>query len=268
MLNTEQLKRARRMAGYTQEQLAQALGVSRQAVSHWENGHAEPEKETVSHLAGLLGVEPGQLLLPTPSGGPEASRPAGPERPGALTSPPAECQLREQRNGDSQEKRRLPRWLWIGLLGLLALAVGAGLWLAPSSPKPSDFQNQGSLSCLTLSPMQNTCRVYDSLSGSRRYYRIRVLLQTPEQEGCTIESVFLYHFAAGALGRSSLRGTWTSYPAELRDLWGANTLLPGTRCSISYQPQAEGGDLGFGLEVNGVDRQGRSFCTRLWLPCE
>ena len=36
----EKIRQARREKGMTQEQLAQALFVSRQTVSNWENGHS------------------------------------------------------------------------------------------------------------------------------------------------------------------------------------------------------------------------------------
>ena len=44
----------RRKAGYTQEGLAEALGVSRQAVGKWESGQALPEAATLLTLADLL----------------------------------------------------------------------------------------------------------------------------------------------------------------------------------------------------------------------
>lgn len=44
----------RRAAGYTQEGLAEALGVSRQAVGKWESGQALPEAGTLLALADLL----------------------------------------------------------------------------------------------------------------------------------------------------------------------------------------------------------------------
>lgn len=44
----------RRRAGYTQEGLAEALGVSRQAVGKWESGQALPEAATLLTLADLL----------------------------------------------------------------------------------------------------------------------------------------------------------------------------------------------------------------------
>ncbi|MDE6107976.1 MAG: helix-turn-helix transcriptional regulator, partial [Oscillospiraceae bacterium] len=45
----------RRQAGYTQETLAETLGVSRQAVGKWESGQALPEAATLLTLADLLG---------------------------------------------------------------------------------------------------------------------------------------------------------------------------------------------------------------------
>ncbi len=52
----------RRRAGYTQESLAEVLGVSRQAVGKWESGQALPEAATLLTLADLLGCTLDQLM--------------------------------------------------------------------------------------------------------------------------------------------------------------------------------------------------------------
>jgi transcriptional regulator with XRE-family HTH domain len=46
----------------TQEYVAEALGVSRQAVSKWETGAAEPSTSNLLALAKLYGVDAGELL--------------------------------------------------------------------------------------------------------------------------------------------------------------------------------------------------------------
>ena len=52
----------RRRAEYTQEALAEALDVSRQAVSKWESGQTLPEAATLITLADLLGCTLDQLM--------------------------------------------------------------------------------------------------------------------------------------------------------------------------------------------------------------
>ena len=59
---SENLSQLRREAGYTQESLAEAMGVSRQAVSKWESGQAMPEAATLVDLADLLGCSLDQLM--------------------------------------------------------------------------------------------------------------------------------------------------------------------------------------------------------------
>ena len=58
----EVLKEYRQQSGMTQEYVAEALGVSRQAVSKWETGVAEPSTSNLLALAKLYGVDPGDLL--------------------------------------------------------------------------------------------------------------------------------------------------------------------------------------------------------------
>ena len=58
----EALKGHRTSRGYTQEYVAEAVGVSRQAVSKWENGTAEPSTSNLLALARLYGVDLNELL--------------------------------------------------------------------------------------------------------------------------------------------------------------------------------------------------------------
>lgn len=52
----------RKKAGMTQEQLAEKMGVTSQAVSKWENGLTCPDLDSVAELAGFLGVAVEQLI--------------------------------------------------------------------------------------------------------------------------------------------------------------------------------------------------------------
>lgn len=56
---------ARKEKKLTQEQVAQAVGVSRQTVSHWENGRVEPTQEQREALCRLLEI-PADAPQPTP----------------------------------------------------------------------------------------------------------------------------------------------------------------------------------------------------------
>lgn len=58
----QNLPELRKRAGYTQETLAEALGVSRQAVGKWESGQGMPEAATLLTLADLLGCTLDQLM--------------------------------------------------------------------------------------------------------------------------------------------------------------------------------------------------------------
>lgn len=58
----ERLATLRRQHGLTQEQLAQKLGVSRQAVSKWERTESSPDTDNLIALARLYGVTLDQLI--------------------------------------------------------------------------------------------------------------------------------------------------------------------------------------------------------------
>jgi transcriptional regulator with XRE-family HTH domain len=59
------IARMRAAAGWTQQDLAARLAVSRVAVSHLEAGISEPGERTVALLAGLFKLEPHELVAGT-----------------------------------------------------------------------------------------------------------------------------------------------------------------------------------------------------------
>ena len=58
----ETLKAHRTSRGFTQEYVAESLGVSRQAVSKWENGTSDPSTANLMALAKLYGLSVDELL--------------------------------------------------------------------------------------------------------------------------------------------------------------------------------------------------------------
>lgn len=62
----DQVKQLRTERGWSQDELAAKVFVSRQAVSKWENGDGNPDLETVVKLANLFGVSLDELVLATP----------------------------------------------------------------------------------------------------------------------------------------------------------------------------------------------------------
>lgn len=62
MAFSDNLQTLRAQAGVTQEQLAEALGVSRQSVSKWEGGLSFPELDTILRICDLYHVDLDTLL--------------------------------------------------------------------------------------------------------------------------------------------------------------------------------------------------------------
>ena len=105
---SEKILYCRKRAGLSQEELAGRLGVSRQAVSKWETGEAQPEVSKLAPLASELGVSVDWLLSDSE---PEPPRGA-PERPEDWTD-----KLPRLLRGAAR------RWGW--LAGVYLAVVGA-----------------------------------------------------------------------------------------------------------------------------------------------
>ena len=62
----EKLQALRKARGWSQEELATQINVSRQALSKWESGASVPDTENVVALSRLFGVSTDYLLLERP----------------------------------------------------------------------------------------------------------------------------------------------------------------------------------------------------------
>ena len=85
----EQLSSVRRRAGLTQEQFAEQLQVSRQAVSKWESGRGYPEIEKILYICNRYQVSIADMFAA------EAPPPAGPAPSEPVSAPPEQPLPRE-----------------------------------------------------------------------------------------------------------------------------------------------------------------------------
>ena len=74
----ERIQELRKSKGISQEELANELGISRQAVSKWESGQSSPELDNIVALSEYFGVSADHILKGTPQTA-EAPPPAPPE---------------------------------------------------------------------------------------------------------------------------------------------------------------------------------------------
>ena len=115
----EKLYELRRAAGLSQEELAERLNVSRQAVSKWENGAAQPELSKLVELSRLYSVSVDELLSREEAEKADAKAAASVD---ASTPAPAQETLA------APKKVRRQKLLLGAAAVCLALAVGLALY--------------------------------------------------------------------------------------------------------------------------------------------
>lgn len=128
----EKLIVSRNKAGLSQMELADRLGVSRQAVSRWESGDTTPTMDKLKALAKLYGVSLDWLFGDTADGEPsEAAKPEADRNPDEAPA------------GKEGEKKQKIRAIAIALaIGALAFAF-ACVWFAAENKKADEADDQG-----------------------------------------------------------------------------------------------------------------------------
>ena len=104
------LQKLRKSRGWTQEELAGRVGVSRQALSKWESGAVQPDTEHVVKLSDLFGVTTDYLLKA--------------EQPETPLSAPA---VAAQKHGISAQMLAGGILGGLSVLGLLVMGIFASL---------------------------------------------------------------------------------------------------------------------------------------------
>lgn len=62
MILADKIMKLRKQNGWSQEELAEQMGISRQSVSKWENGTSIPDLDKIVRMSGLFGVSTDYLL--------------------------------------------------------------------------------------------------------------------------------------------------------------------------------------------------------------
>lgn len=242
-LEPETLKRLRRAAQISQEQLAQALGVSRQTVSHWENGHSQPDEAVLRSIAQILEVSPSALGL-------------------AEDAPPVP--------ETTAEPTRPRRRLWLLLAAALAL-TGLALCLLLTQPQeivsdltPADFQVSQENGWLSMYPLN--ARPARRTKDGKDDWRLGVVLEPTYAGNGIIQEIRIYHFTRDLLGRTKLEYIYKVSWETLKHIWGSSVLKANTQYSFYQEIPAGGRDYGFGVEAVVRDPKGQPLTLRLWAP--
>lgn len=153
----EKLYELRRAAGLSQEELAERLNVSRQAVSKWENGAAQPELSKLVELSRLYGVSVDELLSLEEAEKGDAK---------AASSVEASSPAPAQETLAAPKKVRRQKLLLGAAAVCLALAVGLALY---NNHRVKQLERQvGSLQSQIMSVQSNLSSQIAGISSSVR----------------------------------------------------------------------------------------------------
>lgn len=127
----ERIQALRKEQGLSQEELAEAVGVSRQSVSKWENDAALPDTDKVVQLSRLFGVSTDALLTGEPAitvtdaAGTSENTP----EPPAEDEPQKECAPEKQNNigGNTGTKKPFPYKVLAVILAAVLVITATGL---------------------------------------------------------------------------------------------------------------------------------------------
>lgn len=139
----EKIQLLRRKAGWTQEELADRLGISRQALSRWELGTAVPDTVNVVKLARLFAVSTDYLLDDT------CHAPTAPEPHGGAARVPENISLTSRTRRLIEEKGYVAGYFLAGgnaLSLVVVLFIGCAYLRVLTSLAPlSEFPPQALL---------------------------------------------------------------------------------------------------------------------------
>ena len=239
---SELLKRARKANGMTQEQLAAALHVSRQTVSHWENGRSEPSLQTLQQLRDLLHADLD----------PRQQEPSDESPQGESPVPHA--------GQAAQPALRIPRWV-IGILAAALLAVLAA-WSLYLSCGP--YSLRWFREAASEAPGAPFMRMYiheeaiDTLSSNDgRHWEFPLFFKAEGQTTFHIDGLRCVWFL-----QNGKRITDDLSGADFAAFIGSHSIAGGQCRFGNFGQLADSPITAFGCEVSCSDDQGNAYALR------
>lgn len=249
----EKIRQARREKGMTQEQLAQALFVSRQTVSNWENGRTEPDYQTLTRLSELVGLE----FLPQEE---------------TQTEPEAEEEDQAQK---PDGKRKLRLRLWLMILAAAALFVLGIIFLPSVGHEKGGYTIDWFKQETANEPGQAYIRIYTKTE-------LPVAVKQQTEESTPVWEYNLFFKEENGVGvtvdeltrvRFYKKGKTDIY-AQTTDVFGENnggkpSYISGREFRrLTYGCTADSKSVGDGWMLRGTDDKGRKVCFRVYIPFE
>lgn len=250
----EKIRQARREKGMTQEQLAQALFVSRQTVSNWENGRTEPDYQTLTRLSELLGLD-------------MARAEDAPRQPEAAADEP------EQEKRDAKRKFRLRPWLMaltaaaLFVLGLIFLpSVGhekGGYTIDWFEQEAADEPDQAYIRIYTKTELP--VAINQQTKESTPVWQYNLFFKEENGIGVTVNELTRVRF---------YKNGKTDIYAKTTDVFGENnggkpSYIGGREFRrMTYGCTADQQSVGDGWLIRGTDDNGHSVCFKAYIPFE
>lgn len=237
----EQLREVRKARDFTQDQLAREMNVSRQTISHWENGRAVPDLDTIKRLSQVLDHN----FLAVQGVAEEEQSVLGAKEPSAQ---PGEEFARETPVRQTVSAPRRRRFVLPAVLGAVLLCAVVVVFLVMNG-RPSGKQAQ-----VSIVPMENPVHaIYweDYPDGVGWFYEFRI----EETAGVPFT---VHQLDSIIINDNGGEGTHSFTGEDVAQWWGSDTL-------VQNSPQSLGGGFplqdvkGVRIVLNGTDANGNEL---------
>lgn len=253
----EALRQSRKRKGYTQEQLARQLHVSRQTISNWETGRANPDYELLKQIS---------LLLETP-----LSVLLGMDEEAPPDEAPAEETAEEAEPTEAEAAPPQKHRLWpILLCALLALTAAAAFLLTRPDPSPkcpysiawfqqADEPVEGQ-AFVTITTLENPVKRSGYNDETTYNWAYSFILREKGGVSFTIDRMENYYF-------------WGDDQWHMTEDFGSNLLgsktTPILRANttrvLTAQDTSQGAFIGVGRILYGTDANGNPLTFHCWI---
>lgn len=249
----QRITEARKALGLTQEQVAEAMNVSRQTVSHWENGRVQPDNVTAKQLFALLKIQESETKQPKKRG-----------------------------------TWKLAAAFLCGVLATLAVIYGCLPLLLQNrgGSKPSELMNTPSVlaqngivpyswewfqqadanepdkAFIQFAPLESPVLLMEDRSFEAQYvWKIRFTIQETNGIPFTVEKFTQVYFNQ----EKRIMDSYELIGDECIRYW-ANLTFEGNSTQGYNTNRMVGGDIGYGAALEGKDANGNELTFKVYIP--